>query len=178
MDNLSSATRFATAAKHGSMPARSPKTTPSASPHVGIVGLGRMGHVFAMLRLRDGNEVSVFDRNPERAETLRQHGARPIAKIADLGSCKIVLTSLPDDDALTEVTLRHNGLIDSLRPAAIHVSMSTVSPALSKRLADAHASRGQHFIAAPVLGNPDLAAREAGLDQVINIALASQCAKE
>jgi 3-hydroxyisobutyrate dehydrogenase-like beta-hydroxyacid dehydrogenase len=44
-----------------------------------------------------------------------------------------------------------------MRPGAVHISMSTVSPELSRRLAPAHAARKQHYVAAPVLGNPDLA---------------------
>ena len=44
-----------------------------------------------------------------------------------------------------------------LAPEAIHVSMSTVSPALSRRLAQEHRRAGQSYVAAPVLGNPDLA---------------------
>ena len=50
------------------------------------------------------------------------------------------------------------GLLASLPQGAIHVSMSTISVALSERLAAAHASAGQRFVAAPVLGRPDAAA--------------------
>jgi len=84
-------------------------------------------------------------------------GATAAAAIADLASCEIVLTSLPDDDALADVTLRDGGLIHTLAPGAIHVSMSTVSPGLSRRLAQQHRLAGQGYVAAPVLGNPDLA---------------------
>jgi 3-hydroxyisobutyrate dehydrogenase-like beta-hydroxyacid dehydrogenase len=48
-------------------------------------------------------------------------------------------------------------LIHVLGPGAIHVSMSTVSPGLSRRLAGQHKLAGQGYVAAPVLGNPDLA---------------------
>jgi 3-hydroxyisobutyrate dehydrogenase-like beta-hydroxyacid dehydrogenase len=44
-----------------------------------------------------------------------------------------------------------------LTPGAIHISMSTVSPGLSRRLAQQHGLAGQGYVAAPVLGNPDLA---------------------
>jgi 3-hydroxyisobutyrate dehydrogenase-like beta-hydroxyacid dehydrogenase len=126
---------------------------------VGVVGLGRMGFALAANLCKDGFEVQVFDRNAERMEALRNSGASPTSKIADLASCRIVLSSLPDDEALGAVAFSPAGLLDSLEPRAIHISMSTVSPGLSKRLAEGHARRDQYFIAAPVLGNPDLAAR-------------------
>jgi 3-hydroxyisobutyrate dehydrogenase-like beta-hydroxyacid dehydrogenase len=48
--------------------------------------------------------------------------------------------------------------VKSLRPGAIHVSMSTISPALSERMQQAHAQAGQGYVAAPVLGRPEAAA--------------------
>ena len=58
---------------------------------------------------------------------------------------------------LEAVTLRDPGLIHVLAPGAIHLSMSTISPGLSRRLAQQHRLAGQSYVAAPVLGNPDLA---------------------
>jgi 3-hydroxyisobutyrate dehydrogenase-like beta-hydroxyacid dehydrogenase len=44
-----------------------------------------------------------------------------------------------------------------LSKAAVHISSSTISVALSERLTADHASAGQHFVAAPVFGRPDVA---------------------
>jgi 3-hydroxyisobutyrate dehydrogenase-like beta-hydroxyacid dehydrogenase len=68
-----------------------------------------------------------------------------------------VLTSLPDDDALAEVALGSEGLTAILKPGAVHISTSTVTPGVSRRVAEEHAPHGQGYIAAPVLGNPDFA---------------------
>jgi 3-hydroxyisobutyrate dehydrogenase-like beta-hydroxyacid dehydrogenase len=67
------------------------------------------------------------------------------------------LTSLPDDDALSAVALGPAGLAGILAPNAVHISTSTVSPPVSRRVAEEHASHGQDYVAAPVLGNPDFA---------------------
>jgi 3-hydroxyisobutyrate dehydrogenase-like beta-hydroxyacid dehydrogenase len=67
------------------------------------------------------------------------------------------VTSLPDDNALHTVALGQGGLVEIMRHGAVHISMSTVSPDLSRRIADAHFARKQEYVAAPVLGNPDLA---------------------
>jgi 3-hydroxyisobutyrate dehydrogenase-like beta-hydroxyacid dehydrogenase len=122
---------------------------------VGVVGLGHMGHAFAVNLLQDGYQVLVYDRDPQRAAALR--GARVVAELTDLASCDVVLTSLPDDDALAAVALGAGGLVAALTPGAVHISMSTVSPAVSRRVADEHARHHQDYVAAPVLGNPDFA---------------------
>ncbi|MGA2171084.1 MAG: NAD(P)-dependent oxidoreductase [Terracidiphilus sp.] len=53
--------------------------------------------------------------------------------------------------------LRAAGVVDALRPGALHISLSTISVALSERLTAEHARRGQPFVAAPVFGRPDVA---------------------
>jgi 3-hydroxyisobutyrate dehydrogenase-like beta-hydroxyacid dehydrogenase len=122
---------------------------------VGVVGLGHMGHAFALNLLEDGYQVLVYDRDAARAKAL--NGARAVAELADLASCDVVLTSLPDDDALAAVALGAGGLAEALAPGAVHISTSTVSPGVSRRVAEEHARRKQGYVAAPVLGNPDFA---------------------
>src|SRR4029450_7665367 len=65
---------------------------------------------------------------------------------------------LADDGALERVVFGARGVIDSLGAGAVHVSMSTISVALSERLTAAQAEAGQRFVAAPVFGRPDAAA--------------------
>jgi 3-hydroxyisobutyrate dehydrogenase-like beta-hydroxyacid dehydrogenase len=122
---------------------------------VGVVGLGHMGHAFAVNLLEDGHQVVAYDRDPKRAAALA--GARAAAELADLASCDVVVTSLPDDDALAAVALGPEGLAAILSPNAVHISTSTVSPPISRRVAEEHARHRQDYVAAPVLGNPDFA---------------------
>src|SRR5208282_4396143 len=122
---------------------------------VGVVGLGHMGHAFAVNLVEDGHQVLVYDRDPKRAAALT--GAHAAAKLTDLAACDVVVTSLPDDDALAAVALGPEGLAGVLVAGAVHVSTSTVSPAISRRVAEEHARHHQDYVAAPVLGNPDFA---------------------
>ena len=122
---------------------------------VGVVGLGHMGHAFAVNLIEDGYRVSVYDRDPKRMAALT--GASAAAQLAHLAACDVVVTSLPDDDALAAVALGPKGLAGILSPNAVHISTSTVSPTLSRRVAEEHAGHRQDYIAAPVLGNPDFA---------------------
>lgn len=64
---------------------------------------------------------------------------------------------LADDRAVESVVLGESALAEGLPKDAVHVSMSTISVALSERLDLAHAERGQQFVAAPVFGRPDQA---------------------
>jgi 3-hydroxyisobutyrate dehydrogenase-like beta-hydroxyacid dehydrogenase len=124
---------------------------------VGLVGLGNMGRAFAVNLLEDGYQVSVNDQDPERMKALQAQGAAAALQFGDLAACDVVLTSLPNDDALSAVALGPEGLISVLARGAVHVSTSTVSPSISRRVAEEHARHGQDFVAAPVLGNPDFA---------------------
>jgi 3-hydroxyisobutyrate dehydrogenase-like beta-hydroxyacid dehydrogenase len=129
----------------------------SSIQRIGVIDLGHMGSDFANNLIADGYQVIVYDRNEKHAAPLVARGATAAAGLGDLAGCEAVLTSLPDDDALADVTLRDGGLVHVLGRGAIHVSMSTVSPGLSRRLAQQHRLAGQSYVAAPVLGNPDLA---------------------
>jgi len=122
---------------------------------VGVVGLGHMGHAFAVNLIEDGHQVSVYDRDPKRTTVIA--GARAATRLADLADCDVVVTSPPDDDALASVAFGPGGLADVLAPGAVHISTSTVSSAISRRLAEEHARHQQDYVAAPVLGNPDFA---------------------
>jgi 3-hydroxyisobutyrate dehydrogenase-like beta-hydroxyacid dehydrogenase len=125
---------------------------------VGFIGLGRMGRAMARNLLKAGHRVVVWDRTRRRAEELRDEGA----EIADTpaGACKgeIVITMLANDDAVEEVVLGSGHVVSALRQNAIHLSMSTISVALSEALTEVHYAAAQHFVAAPVFGRPEAAA--------------------
>ena len=123
----------------------------------GFIGLGRMGSAMATNLVRAGHDVTVFNRSPEKRNTLVDLGAHQADRIADACHGDAVITMLADDGAVTDVAFADGGIIASLPKGAIHVSMSTISVALAKHLADAHANAGQRFVAAPVFGRPDAA---------------------
>ena len=110
-----------------------------------------MGHAFAVNLVEDGYQVFVYDRDPKRAATLI--GASAAARLGDLAACNVVLMFLPDHDVLAEVALGPEGLAAILKSGTVHISTSTVSPGMSRRVAEEHARHGQGYIAAPVLGN-------------------------
>ena len=126
--------------------------------NVGFIGLGHMGTGMAENLLRAGHDVTVYNRTPSRARPLVEHGARAAARVRDACRGDAVITMLADDGAVEDLVFGHDGVIEALREGAIHVSMSTISVALSEQLATAHANARQRFVAAPVFGRPEAAA--------------------
>jgi 3-hydroxyisobutyrate dehydrogenase-like beta-hydroxyacid dehydrogenase len=124
----------------------------------GFIGLGRMGSAMAANLLKAGHDVTVFNRSSAKSRPLLDLGAHEATSIADACNGEAVITMLADDTALTRIALTNEGIIGRLPKGAIHISMSTISVALSKELAWAHAQAGQRFVAAPVFGRPEAAA--------------------
>jgi len=125
---------------------------------IGFIGLGRMGTAMATNLVRAGHDVTVFNRSPGRSASLVVLGAHEAVHLAEACNGSAVISMLANDEAATDITLAKGGVIDHLPKGAIHVSMSTISVELSKRLAQAHAKAGQRYVAAPVFGRPDMAA--------------------
>jgi phosphoglycerate dehydrogenase-like enzyme len=96
----------------------------SSEREVGIVGLGRMGRVFANLLIDGGVHVIAFDVDGDKVKAAAKNGAIPASTPQDFSRCEVVLTSLPDDDALRSVVLSEAGLASVLRPGTIHLARS------------------------------------------------------
>jgi len=126
--------------------------------NIGFIGLGQMGGGMAANLLKAGHRVTVFNRTPAKTEALIAQGATLATSIAEASRGDAVVTMLANDQAVEEVVLGRNGVIADLARGTVHVSSSTISVALSERLTEEHASKGQQFVAAPVFGRPDVAA--------------------
>ena len=106
-----------------------------------------------------GFPLAVYNRTSEKTAPFVSAGAvaartaREAAAAAD-----IVVTNLMDDDSVLDTVTGENGLLAGMRPDAIHIGTTTISPSLSTRLAALHAAHGSHYIAGPVAGRPEAAA--------------------
>ena len=118
---------------------------------VGFIGLGAMGLPMARNLLKAGHEVTVYNRTRERAESLRAEGATIANQAGDTCGGDVLITMLSDDRALRAVVI-DGQLISKLAPGAVHISMSTISVALARELAQAHAEAGNHYIELSLLG--------------------------
>ena len=125
---------------------------------IGFIGLGQMGAGMAASLIRAGHELTVYNRTPQKAQPLVALGAKAAERIAAACKGEVVFTMLADDSAVENVAFGDDGIVRHLVPGAVHVSSSTISVALSRRLTEVHAEAGQGFVCAPVFGRPEVAA--------------------
>ena len=139
---------------------------------IGFIGVGHMGQPMARNLLKSGFELRVYDLHPEQAASLVALGAHQAFHLSDVAAPGgVVITMVPDDHALEEVVLSEGGILEQLGANGIHLSMSTVSPQAAERFAALYAKQGSCYLAATVLGRPDVAAAAQ-----LSIFLAGPCA--
>ena len=127
--------------------------------HVGWIGTGRMGFQLAKRLAIAGYDVAVCNRTRAKAEPLTQYGATVVNKPDDLADRDVVFTSVPADGDLLAVTVEEGGVLAA--PATtpkVLVDCSTVSTGISAQVRESAERRGCDFLAAPVSGNPKVAA--------------------
>jgi len=112
-------------------------------------------------RLLYRNKVYGTNRTKSKASALIAEGLiwrdtpREVAANAE-----VVFSMVTDDAALAAVTSGPDGILAGLRPGALYIDLSTVSPGISRELAKQVCSRGATMIDAPVSGG--VAAAERG----------------
>jgi 3-hydroxyisobutyrate dehydrogenase-like beta-hydroxyacid dehydrogenase len=126
---------------------------------IGFIGLGRMGIGMAANLVKAGHEVTVYNRTKGKDGDLVQLGAQSASAVAEACRGDAVVTMLANDEAVENVVHGDQSVLARLGKGAVHVSCSTISVALARRLAADHASAGQKFVAAPVFGRPEAAAQ-------------------
>jgi 3-hydroxyisobutyrate dehydrogenase-like beta-hydroxyacid dehydrogenase len=113
-----------------------------------------MGSAMAKNIAKAGHTVRAWNRSPgEPIDTVTRVGSVEEAFDAD-----VIVTMLPDDAAIREVIL-DPGLLDKARDGAVHMVCSTISVAFAEELTTRHGDKGVGYVAAPVLGRPDVAAK-------------------
>jgi 3-hydroxyisobutyrate dehydrogenase-like beta-hydroxyacid dehydrogenase len=126
--------------------------------NIAFIGLGRMGSAMARNLVRAGNRVVVYNRSREKAERLAEDGATVADSAASaVRSCEAVVTMLADDSAAEQTVFGEAGVASALPVGAVHISSSTISTAMARRLTAEHGARNQVYVSAPVFGRPDAA---------------------
>lgn len=128
---------------------------------IGFIGLGKMGTPIARNIQEAGFPLTVYNRTVEKMQPFIEAGATPTGSPKEAAEqADVVFTSLAGDDSVINILGGDEGLLAGLGPGCIHTGLSTISPAAASKLAQLHGRHGSTYIAAPVLGRPDVA--EAG----------------
>jgi 3-hydroxyisobutyrate dehydrogenase-like beta-hydroxyacid dehydrogenase len=125
--------------------------------NVGFLGLGSMGSAMAANILGAGNALTVWNRSVERTHDLANAGALVAATPIGLAECDVVFAMLAND-AATRESIVGSGLLAALSKSAVIVNCGTISIELVRELTAACAQTGVGYVAAPVLGRPNVAA--------------------
>lgn len=117
-----------------------------------------MGSAMARNLARNGHSITVFNRSREKADALSRDGAHVAASPADAcRDAEAVFTMLADDHAVEGVVFGESGLLAGLPKGAAHLSSSTISTSLARRLTLEHTTHGQGYLSVPVFGRPEAA---------------------
>jgi len=118
---------------------------------VSLIGLGSMGAAMAHRLLDQGFDLDFWNRSAKDVSELLAKGARQTS-LKDALNNDFVISLLSNDAAALEIFSDEN--LTEAKPGAIHINMSTVSPAAAETLSARHSNHGVGYIAAPVLGRP------------------------
>jgi len=121
--------------------------------NVGFIGTGTMGLPMVGNLLKKGFAVVAYDAVPAALQGAARLGATAAASSADVAKrSDLVVTMLPSSSHMETVYLGPNGVLETMARGRLCVDMSTIDPAVSRRVAAALAERGVRFVDAPVSG--------------------------
>ncbi|QAA34547.1 NAD(P)-dependent oxidoreductase [Clostridium manihotivorum] len=121
---------------------------------LGWIGLGHMGTPMATNLLKEGNKVNVYNRSVEKAVALVELGANTMSSPKEtVEQSNIIFIMLSDANAVREVLIQDNGVLQAIKPGKIVVDMSTISPQDSISFAKMVSEKGGAYLDAPVSGS-------------------------
>ena len=120
---------------------------------IGFVGLGTMGRPMALNLAQAGYDLRVYNRTRARMDPLVEEGARAASSYRDAADgAEVVIAMLSDSPVVRDVILGENGVLSGCAPGTIIVDMSTISPSVSREIAQQCEGRQVQFVDAPVSG--------------------------
>jgi 3-hydroxyisobutyrate dehydrogenase len=125
---------------------------------LGFIGIGYMGRPVAKRLLEAGFELNAYDRDRSKAEELIQYGGTVAGSIAEVSSgCNVLLTCLPNDEAVMSVFNGAEDAFAAARAGALCIDLSTVYPETSRRLAELGGQRGVKVLDVTMSGSTPVA---------------------
>jgi len=123
------------------------------SCRIGFIGLGIMGKPMSKNLIKAGHKLVVYDVVAAPVEEVVAAGAERGASAKDVASrADIIVTMLPDGPEVEQAILGPNGVLEGVKPGALVIDMSSISPIVAQKVGAALEAKGVDFIDAPVSG--------------------------
>ena len=120
---------------------------------VGFIGLGIMGKPMALNLLKSGFPLVVYNRTKSKTEALAKAGAEVADSPAEVArKADVIITMVNDSSDVEEVVLGKKGVAEGAREGSVFIDMSSISPVVSKRIAEQLRKQGVQMLDAPVSG--------------------------
>jgi 3-hydroxyisobutyrate dehydrogenase-like beta-hydroxyacid dehydrogenase len=127
---------------------------------IAIVGVGLLGSAVASRLLAGGFAVSGYDTRREALKALEPRGLRAAAAVKDaVEGADAVFTILPSLDTVEAAIVGPGGIVANLARPGVVIQMSTISPTLTRRLAEASSAAGLGFLDTPMSGTSSMVER-------------------
>lgn len=121
---------------------------------VGWIGLGKMGKPMSEKLIEAGYSLMVYNRTKNKEIPLKKEGAATASTPKELlEKTDVVFLMVSDDQAIEDLFSGENGILHADVREKVIVNMSTVSPEISREMAEALAKRGNFYLDAPVSGS-------------------------
>ena len=121
---------------------------------IGWIGLGTMGTPMSQRLLAAGFPVIVYNRNKQKESALKTAGATTAETPAALiTQSEIVIIMVSDDQAIKDIFQSEDGLLKTQTTGKLIINMSTVSPGISREMAELCRKQGNEYLDAPVSGS-------------------------
>jgi 3-hydroxyisobutyrate dehydrogenase-like beta-hydroxyacid dehydrogenase len=136
---------------------------------LGFVGTGTMGAPMARCLIDAGHQLTVYDVRPDATAALCARGARSAEDPAAVASgSEVVFTSLPGPAEVENTALDpETGILTALQEGGAYIDMTTNSPSVARRVAEACRVRGVDMLDAPVSGRPPTMTVMVGGDEAV-----------
>lgn len=119
----------------------------------GFIGLGIMGSRMAANLQKHGYDLFLYNRSKDKGQALLENGARMMASPAEVAqNADVVFTMLAGPDAVRDLAIGEQGIVENLQPGKYWVNCTTVNPSFAREIGQLAASFGIHYIDAPVAG--------------------------
>ena len=120
---------------------------------VGFIGLGIMGVPMVRNLMKAGFDVTVYNRTAFKADKMVAEGAKKVDSPATVASENaVIITMVSDTPDVEQVILGENGVIEGVKPDAVVIDMSTISPEATRKLAARLEAKKAYMLDAPVSG--------------------------